>query len=73
MMEYRPPTRNVKLKIGDIVEMKKSHPCGGKHWRVQRLGIDVGMECLTCGRKVKARREKIERNIKKVLGKDESK
>ena len=61
------PSRTFKLRIGDILYMKKEHPCGSRKWRVWKLGLDVGIECLGCGRKVKVRREKLERKIKRVI------
>jgi hypothetical protein len=40
------------IRLGDVVRMKKLHPCGGVDWRVVRLGADIGIVCLTCQRKV---------------------
>lgn len=55
------------LNIGDIVELRKSHPCGGKTWRVVRVGADVGVECLQCGRYVLVPRRRFESRIKRFL------
>jgi hypothetical protein len=41
-----------KLYVGDVVLMRKPHPCGGTEWEVVRVGADVGMVCLRCGRRV---------------------
>lgn len=40
------------IRIDDVVRMQKPHPCGGVDWQVVRLGTDIGIVCLTCGRKV---------------------
>ena len=38
------------FKIGDIVRMKKKHPCGSFNWKVTRMGADIKMKCVGCGR-----------------------
>ncbi|NLL62149.1 MAG: DUF951 domain-containing protein [Candidatus Atribacteria bacterium] len=58
------------LRVGDIVKLKKKHPCGGYHWEISRTGIDIGLRCLCCGRKVLVPRVKVERNIKLIIKKD---
>ncbi|MDD4364038.1 MAG: DUF951 domain-containing protein [Atribacterota bacterium] len=58
------------LRIGDIIKLKKKHPCGGYHWEITRTGIDIGIKCLCCGRKVLVPRTKIERRIKLIIKKD---
>ena len=49
------------VEAGDTVRLRKAHPCGGKEWRVTRTGADIGMECLTCGRRVFLTRDEFER------------
>lgn len=58
------------LRVGDIVKLKKKHPCGGYHWEISRTGIDIGLRCLCCGRKVLVPRIKVERNIKLIIKRD---
>ncbi|HPK86867.1 MAG TPA: DUF951 domain-containing protein [Atribacterota bacterium] len=58
------------LRVGDIVKLKKKHPCGGYHWEISRTGIDIGLRCLCCGRKVLVPRVKVERNIKLIIKRD---
>jgi hypothetical protein len=41
-----------KLFVGDVVEMRKVHPCGGTLWIIVRVGADIGLVCQTCGRRV---------------------
>ena len=55
------------LKVGDRIEMKKPHPCGGKTFELLRVGMDFKIKCEKCGREVMAPRKKVEKNIKKVL------
>ena len=52
---------------GDILEMKKEHPCGGKRFTVLRAGMDFRIRCEKCGREVMVPRIKLEKNIKKVI------
>ncbi|MBM3957641.1 MAG: DUF951 domain-containing protein [Gemmatimonadetes bacterium] len=47
--------------VGDRVRLKKPHPCGGREWVVYRVGADIGLRCLTCGRRVMLRRREAER------------
>ena len=55
------------LRIGDVVELRKAHPCGGTTWRVERVGADIGVECLTCGRYLLMPRRRFELSIKRFL------
>ena len=54
------------IRVGDILTMKKSHPCGSARWQVMRTGADFKLRCLGCGREVMGARAKFERNIKNV-------
>ena len=57
----------MKLGIGDVVRLRKQHPCGGYEWEITRLGADIGLKCLTCGRRVLLARSKVEKRIKTVV------
>jgi hypothetical protein len=58
------PARPVlELLLGDVIRLKRSHPCGGIEWRVDRLGADIGLRCLTCGRHVLVERRQLERRL----------
>ena len=61
--------RNIPLQIsvGDRVRMRKPHPCGGYEWEVTRTGADIGIRCLTCGRRVMLTRVKFEKQVKAIL------
>ena len=52
---------------GDVVRMKKAHPCGGVLWRVVREGADVKIRCETCGRVVTLVRQEFLRRVKTVV------
>lgn len=56
-----------ELQLEDQVRLRKPHPCGGYDWRVLRLGADVKLECLTCGRQVMLTRRELARRVKTVL------
>ena len=56
-----------ELKIGDIVETKKQHPCGSKQWKITRIGVDFKLECVGCGHQIMIDRTKALKMIKKVV------
>ena len=56
-----------EYKVGDIVETKKVHPCGGKTWEIMRVGLDFKLRCLTCGHIIMLEREKALKAIKTSL------
>jgi len=55
------------LELGDVVRLRKTHPCGGYDWKVVRLGADIGLECLTCGRRILLPRRILARRLKAIL------
>jgi hypothetical protein len=55
------------IYVGDLVEMRKIHPCGGVQWQVDRVGADIGMVCLTCKRRVILPRRKFVHGVKRFL------
>lgn len=57
----------MKLQVGDVVRMRKEHPCGGTDWEIMRVGMDFRIKCLQCGRVVMLPRVKFEKGIKTVL------
>ena len=59
------------VRVGDILEMKKPHPCGSKTWLVLRVGMDFRLRCQGCGHEVMLPRSKAEMNIKKILREEE--
>ncbi|GGD02516.1 DUF951 domain-containing protein [Pontibacillus salipaludis] len=59
--------------LNDIVQMKKSHPCGENRWKIIRLGADIRIKCEGCGHSVLIPRRRFESKMKKVLEKHEAK
>jgi|GEM_PF-584687 len=57
----------VPYRVGDIVRLRKVHPCGSTDWEVIRTGIDFGLKCLGCGRRVMVPRRRFERSVKERL------
>ena len=55
------------VRVGDILTMKKPHPCGEKTFLVLRAGMDFRIRCKGCGREVMVPRLKIEKNIRKII------
>ena len=54
-----------EYEVGDIVETKKKHPCGGNTWEITRVGVDFKLKCQKCGHVVMLDREKALKQIKK--------
>lgn len=59
------------VRVGDIVTMKKPHPCGEKRWLILRVGADFKLRCMGCGREVMNPRSKVEKNIKSIERQEE--
>lgn len=57
----------VKYNVGDVVKMKKTHPCGGDNWEIMRTGVDFRIKCLKCGRVVMLPRPKFEKGVKCIV------
>jgi hypothetical protein len=61
----------MEIKLGDVVRLKKKHPCGSDQWRVVRLGADIGIKCLGCQRRVLLERAVFERRVKEFVSRGE--
>lgn len=53
--------------LGDVVKMKKQHPCGSDQWEITRTGMDFRIKCLGCGRQVMLPRTKFEKSVKTII------
>lgn len=62
----------LKLNVGDIVELKKKHPCGGNTFEILRTGMDFRMRCLQCGSQMRIIRSKLEKSVVRVVEKTKS-
>ena len=60
------------VRVGDMLEMKKAHPCGSKQWKVLRIGMDFRLSCQGCGHELMIPRFKIEKNIRKIIREEEA-
>lgn len=56
----------IRFKAGDVLELKKPHPCGEKRFRVMRVGSEVRVVCVGCGRDMVMDRIKLEKAIRRV-------
>lgn len=57
----------IEVYVDDIVRLRKVHPCGSYEWRVVRIGADIGLKCLGCGRRVLLPRSTFERRLKSFV------
>ncbi len=54
----------IDFQVGDVVRLRKPHPCGGYDWQVVRLGADIGLKCQTCQHRVMLTRRELEKQLK---------
>ena len=57
----------MEINVGDILKLKKPHPCGSHEWEVLRVGADFRIKCSGCGHQVMIARRLLEKNIKEIL------
>lgn len=57
----------IKINVGDMIELKKPHPCGSKNFKVARVGSDVRIICEGCGRDMTVDRVKLEKSIRNIV------
>lgn len=57
------------IQVGDILKLKKEHPCGSREWEVLRIGADFRLRCMGCGHQIMIARRQAEKNIKNVIRK----
>ena len=61
----------IEIKLGDIVRLRKVHPCGSYEWEMVSVGADIGLKCLKCQRKVLLERDVFERRVKEFASKSD--
>ena len=54
------------IRVGDVLELKKQHPCGSREWKVLRVGMDFKLRCAGCGHELMLPRSKAEKAVKKI-------
>ena len=62
----------LKIRTGDVLELKKPHPCGSTQWEILRVGMDIKLRCRGCGHELMLPRSKAEKSIRKILKKEET-
>ena len=63
--------KRVDLRLRDVVELKKPHPCGARQWEVLRVGMDIKLRCQGCGHELMLPRSKVEKSIRRILERKE--
>jgi len=61
----------IEIKLGDVVRLRKAHPCGSYEWKVVRVGADIGLKCLKCQRRVLLARDVFGRRVKEFVAKND--
>ncbi|MDF2540926.1 MAG: hypothetical protein K0S47_644 [Herbinix sp.] len=54
----------MELKVGEVIKLKKQHPCGSSEWEILRVGMDFRLKCMGCGHQVMLPRKQVEKSIK---------
>ena len=57
------------INVGDVLKLKKQHPCGCREWEVLRVGADFRLKCLGCGHQIMIARKLLEKNVKEIVEK----
>ena len=63
----------LKYEVGDIVKLKKKHPCGAFEWEILRVGADFRLKCVGCGHQITVPRTLVEKNTRGLRKKEEEK
>jgi hypothetical protein len=61
----------IRLRVGDIVRLRKAHPCGSYEWEAVRVDADIGLKCLKCQRRVLLARDIFKRRAKEFVAKSD--
>ena len=59
----------MEYKVGDIVKLKKPHPCGSHEWEILRVGADFRLKCAGCGHQIMVSRKLVEKNTRQIIKK----
>ena len=65
-------TNHLNYEVGDIVKLKKPHPCGSHEWEILRVGADFRIKCVGCGHQIMVERKMVEKNTKGIRKKGEN-
>ena len=64
--------KDVKWAVGDVVNLKKAHPCGSNDWEITRVGMDFRIKCLGCGRYILLPRQDFKKRVKAIVKKNDT-
>ena len=59
-----------QYEVGDIVKLKKQHPCGSQEWEILRVGADFRLKCVGCGHQIMIPRRQLEKNVKGIRNRE---
>ena len=59
-------SKGTEFEVGDVIRMKKKHPCGSNEWEILRVGMDFRLKCMGCGHQVMVERKLVEKNTKEI-------
>jgi len=62
---------SMDIQLGDVIKLKKQHPCGSNEWEVLRVGADFRLKCLGCGHQIMLPRKQVEKNIRQIVKKQQ--
>lgn len=57
---------DMDIQVGEILRLKKQHPCGSKEWEVLRIGADFRLKCMGCGHQIMMARTVVEKNVREI-------
>lgn len=57
---------DMDIKVGNVVRLKKKHPCGSSEWEVLRVGADFRLKCMGCGHQIMIARRLVEKNVREI-------
>lgn len=57
----------MEIQVGDVLRLKKQHPCGSYQWKVLRVGMDFRLQCMGCEHQVMIPRKQVEKNVKQII------
>ena len=71
LKKFASKSMTIEIKLGDVVRLRKAHPCGSYEWEVVSVGADIGLKCLKCQRRVLLERGVFERRVKEFVSKSD--
>lgn len=66
LSQQRTGVTEMDIQVGNIVKLKKQHPCGSREWEVLRIGADFRLKCMGCGHQIMVPRKLVEKNVREI-------